>query len=123
MNKTTDDAAARVERDFKGHLIVADSCQWFRTTDVGGKWRVSSIGEYVAPCRLPDTHANGFTEIGWRRLYETMVFPLGADVCPCGCGAPLVSEWTEIETDGYMTRDEAAAGHEAMVAKYLEMAP
>ena len=102
----------RIDRDFKGHLIVSESCEWFRTTDVAGH-RISSIGEY----RQPGTP--GFTEIGWGRKYETMVFPLGERVCGCGCAAPEVSSWSEVDSDGYNSRKAAEAGHERMVAKYL----
>jgi hypothetical protein len=122
----------RVERDFRGHFVGSDSCQFFRTTDVlggpNGDVRVSTVGEYAPdiPARfrrsVPTTYGL-FDEIGWGRLYETTVFPLGTEMCDCGCGAPMVSAWSERDFGGHMTRDEATQGHEAMVAKWMAPVP
>lgn len=110
----------RIDRPFKGHLIVADECHWFRTTDVGDV-RISSIGDYrprIGGVRRPH-------EIGLGRTFETMVFRLGATVHQCdnaACpmnGAREVDEWSEVDVDGYNSAAAANRGHEAMVAKYL----
>lgn len=132
---------ARVERDFKGHLIVADDCQWFRTTDVNG-YRVSTIGEWLPPAAIwritngvkqqypglyrpgeyYDPGPDGFHEIRVSldpkrpALYETMVFELATTPCECGCGAPMVDNWSGLEQRRYSTRDEAIAGHEDICA-------
>lgn len=107
----------RIERPFKGHLIVSESCEWFRTTDVG-RYRISSIGEYVAPAIVEPTRGR-FTEIGYNRLYETMVFRLSDIICTCGCDAPEIHDWSEVAFRGYNSRTEAEEGHEAMVASYM----
>lgn len=117
----------RIERDFKGHFVAAADCQFFRTTDIlggpNGDVRVSTVGEYAPhlPAHLrrsvPTTFGL-FDEVGYRRLYETMVFSLGAELCDCGCGAPMVSAWSERDMEGYMTREDATRGHEAMVTKW-----
>lgn len=103
-----------IDRPFAGHFIGSADCRFFRTTDVGEKWRVSTVGDYH-PSGLPDVGAH---EIGYQRLYETMVFQLGRTICDCGCGAPEVSSWTEKDFKGYGTQQEAETGHASMVAKY-----
>lgn len=94
----------RVEIDRPGHLIVSDQCRFFLHTRVG-KWRISTIGDW-----RPEYAQGEQRDIGWGRAYETMVFELGDD------GEPV--DWSERETDGYSTEEEARAGHEAMVARY-----
>lgn len=106
-----------IQRDFKGHLIVADMCRFFRTTDVDGKWRVSTIGDY---------HPGGQDKadtIGIGRLYETMVFRLGREVCKCGCKAPIVAQWSELDFEGYNTKLAATRGHLKMVRRWLRKGP
>lgn len=105
----------RIERPFRGHLIVAERCRWYRTTDVHGKWRVSTIGDYWPV---------GATEpatIGCGRLYETMVFALSAEVCNASCcgGAPKIVDWVERDFAAYNSASDAERGHEEMVAKWL----
>lgn len=104
----------RIERNFKGHLIVAEHCHWFATTDVNG-YRISTIGDYRPP------HGGGEREtVGFERFYETMVFPLSDRICGCGCDAPLVSSWCELEMEGYNEMTEARAGHERMVERWSQ---
>lgn len=115
----------RIEREFKGHLIVADDCHWFRTTDVGD-YRVSSIGDYrpaISPSWTADMKKCA-KEIGLGRTHETMVFKLSdevhlCDVADCKAnGVRTITEWSELDCDGYNSRKKAEAGHEAMVAKW-----
>lgn len=109
-----------VERPFRGHFCAANDCRFFRTTDVGDKWRVSTIGDY---------HQGGIgrrQEIGYKRFFETMVFPLSNKRCE-GCGGPcdgaqLVADWSEMEADAYSNAAEAEAGHAVIVAKYAALA-
>jgi hypothetical protein len=109
----------RETRDFQGHLCV--QVPWFLTTDImggpNGDVRVSTVGEYVDPFR------SGLTTIGYKRTYETMVFPLGEALCECGCGARKVSNWSEQDFSGYNDRESAIAGHEAMCAKWERLIP
>jgi hypothetical protein len=99
----------RIERDFPGHFICADRCRFFRTTDVNG-YRISTVGDM--------RYENKMVEVGWGRRYETMVFRLGKRICNCGCKAPTVLKWAELDCAGYNSRKAAIAGHEKMVAKW-----
>ena len=94
----------RIEHGTAGHFIAADRCCFRRHTSVG-VCRVSTVG-----CYHPISRDAEPEEVGFRRLYETMVFVNDSD------GQPV--SWTEIDSDGYTTEDEAQAGHEAVVAKY-----
>lgn len=101
-----------------GHFIGASKCGWRRHTQIdgpGGSWRVSSVGEY-----RPTGHEN--VSIGFDRTFETMVFATSSDAVPKGCGCREVSEWCEVDSDGYNDAGKADAGHEAMVAKYATRA-
>jgi hypothetical protein len=120
-----------IDRDFPGHFIGADNCRFRQTTDVLGPrgWvRVSTVGEYVSGTRdlLAEHGLEGvwgehpeFDEIGYNRLYETMVFRLGDEVCDCGCNAPKVLDWSELDFAGYNTREDAEVGHQRMVLNWL----
>lgn len=116
----------RIERNFKGHFICAKSCRWFKVTDVDGKWRVSSIGDMHSDARVRAIirkFDDGPEEIGYQHTYETMVFPLGIEVCEVeGCedrGSPLVSSWREVASGCYNSKAAAARGHERMVKRVL----
>jgi hypothetical protein len=85
-----------------GHLLVADRCRFHLHTHVG-PWCVSTVGEwYVKPT---DSQPE---EIGYKRLYETMVFRLYD-------GSPHDGEAESMQ--GYNTRDDADAGHEATLRR------
>lgn len=120
----------RIERDFPGHFIGSRDCKWIKTTDVivdvrrnigAVRVRISTVGEYFPEGALFDNlrSASGWIEVGYNRLYETMVFKLSTTLCSCGCGAPEVEDWGELDMEGYNTRAAAEAGHEALVTKYL----
>ena len=92
----------RIDLGFAGHFCASDSCRFIRHTHVA-KWCISTVGDCHF-AREPDVQA----AIGCNRTHETMVF---------------VSEgYTEIDYAPYNTDDDAAAGHEAMVERYLAMA-
>ncbi len=80
-----------------GHLIVADSCRFHLHTHVG-QWCVSTVGEWYMRPIDDEPH-----EIGFRRLYETMVFEVDAD--------GEVRNRSEIAMRGYNERAAADAGH------------
>jgi hypothetical protein len=88
-----------------GHFIGAPSCRFHLHTHVHG-YCVSTVGDYH-PAHKP--HDGPAEQIGYDRLYETMVFKLGPDDEPIN--------WTEIEMEGYADDEEADAGHEAMVQR------
>lgn len=98
----------RIELGTPGHFIGAPMCCFRRHTVVDGIYRISTVGCYHPMGR---TH-EPMQMIGLNRYFETMVFKLGAD------GEPI--DWTERDSDAYQTAEEAQAGHERMVAKYLE---
>ncbi len=94
---------------FAGHLIVADSCRFHLSTAVGDVL-VSTVGAYKQP-----GSSNAWTDVGYNRKFETMVFPLG-DPCRCGesCGQRDVASWSDIDFAGCNTPADAMAQHMAM---------
>lgn len=55
----------------------------------------------------------GRADLGTPGDYETMVFP--------GSNDGGISDWSELDFRRYDTEDEAHAGHEELVTKWLEM--
>lgn len=96
-----------------GHLCVSESCRFHLCTQVGNVL-VSTVGDYVQP------GVEGFADVGYGRKFETMVFSVGGEQCDCGCGAPRVDNWAEIECLGYNSRREANEGHAAIVDRYFK---
>lgn len=123
------------------HLIVGQDCR-FHLATVVGPWLVSTVGEY-----LPDEGSReilarsrgivlegrgdarradymrkiGYEQIGAGRTYETMVFPVSGNRCTaedCACEMPVVSDWSELDSDGYNVRGDAHRGHYAMCEKW-----
>ena len=83
---------------------------------------VSTVGAYVHPRNSGGSEqaeaewlkANYPGEdIGLDRKYETMVFECG-EKCDCGCGGYRLADGNELGARGYMTADEATAGHMEM---------
>lgn len=99
-----------------GHFIGARSCGFHLNTYVGGHI-VSTVGEY-----LPEGGVvfgtGSFQEIGYQRIYETMVFAAGetsddVQCCPYeSIGGP------ELDFNPYNTPGDAYAGHLAMCEKW-----
>jgi len=108
----------RIELGCAGHFICASDCRWRRHTRVGN-YRISSVGDYV-----PKGESKR-DSIGYQRFFETMVFRLEdgeEDKISEGCGCGVVSEYSELDMDGYNTAGEAQAGHEKMVRKWQRIA-
>lgn len=99
-----------------GHFIAARRCNFHLTTRVGD-YLVSTVGDW----RLDDGSKEP-TEIGYGRLYETMVFRAGkpCDAEGCHCGLPEISG-RELDIAGYNTGREARDGHMAMIGKYQDL--
>jgi hypothetical protein len=111
----------RIELGCPGHLIVARSFRWRRHTQIGNKYRVSSVGDYFpgTPNATRDTVGSGDDD-----FFETMVFPLTAkqEKGNEGCGCNAVKDWSELDGKRYATAGAAQVGHEAFVKKYLALA-
>ena len=88
-----------------GHFICADRCAFHMATTVG-EFLVSTVGEYRSPLRSKDS--DPWEEIGYRRLYETMVFKVAGRQAD-GCAE--VADYSEIEMEGYNDSESASAGH------------
>jgi hypothetical protein len=105
-----------------GHLIVSRWCQWRRHTQIGWRYRVSSIGNYFP--RGDDKRST--VGSGPKDFFETMVFETSdnpADGAASeGCGCKAVKGWGEIDGTRYATAGDAQKGHERFVAKYRRKA-
>ena len=112
-----------VELGCPGHFICAKDCRWRRHTQVGNRYRVSTVGDlYFNP---PPNDLNKPVErqtIGGMEgeFFETMVFSTLARRDPDseGCGCRQVKDWSGLECVRYATAGEAQKGHERMVRKY-----
>jgi hypothetical protein len=86
-----------------GHFIGAMDCIFHLHTHVtatdGRRFCVSTVGDY-----WPNRGADAPAEIGFRRLYETMVFRLSDD-------GTTVNDYSELEMRPYNDKDAANAGH------------
>lgn len=99
-----------------GHLSFSDKCRWHRHTQVGDKYRVSTIGDYFADGE------RSTVGVGDNAFFETMVFetaPRPADPDE-QCGCLKVRHWIGVCARHYATRGEASAGHDALVQQYAE---
>lgn len=96
-----------------GHLCVGHACRFHLCTKVG-KYLVSTVGEYYG-----HPEAEKPQEIGYGRLFETMVFRAGKPcaLAECGCGLPEISG-SEIDFGAYNKAGDAARGHMKMCRKY-----
>ena len=127
-----------------GHLCVGSHCRFHLTTQVGD-YLVSTLGEYVPPAAVQEILAQcrnkplegvgeareadwmrkfGFEEVGYNRVYESMVFPAG-EPChtrTCGCGLPEIL-FPEVDNAGYMTPAAATLGHYELCHKWESEAP
>lgn len=92
-----------------GHLCVADRCRFHLHTHVG-EWCISTVGDYYPKTLHGEDDARVPEQIGWGRLYETMVFrTLGG--YPIDAGSP-------VEMHGYNDAASAERGHMDMVTLY-----
>ena len=93
----------------KMHLCVAERCEFSLATVVGdGKYIVSTIGEFR-------NNSGAIEPIGATRILETYVFKAGP-IQSCGC--PAIEDFGEIDSEHYMTANEATEGHMAMCRKW-----
>lgn len=125
----------RVEMPHAGHFICGHMCQFHRNTYVNG-YIVSTVGEYtphhvfkkrggerVLETRS-DRDAFAFEELGYGRLYETMVFKaIRAPANERQCCPWRHESGENIDFEGYNDAALANAGHEEMVAKWADMTP
>jgi hypothetical protein len=91
-----------------GHLCVANWCRFHMHTHVG-RYCVSTVGDWHLP--QASEKESEPRDIGYGRLYETMVFTLGDDNEPTDIGNPL-------DFAGYNSRTDANAGHLEMCRKW-----
>jgi hypothetical protein len=95
-----------------GHFIAAFNCR-FRMNTYVGDYIVSTVGEYI-PQHKPD--AEQFEEIGFRRLYETMVFKAERDTASC---CPWrASSGTDCDFKAYNDPGAAFEGHMELCEKW-----
>jgi hypothetical protein len=102
-----------------GHLCISNWCCFHLTTRVG-EYLVSTVGEYYPPHVNEILRPKAPSDIGYKRLYETMVFKCGK-VCECGCGMPTQAG-NELAFMPYMKAGEATKGHMKMCEKYDKIA-
>lgn len=94
-----------------GHFIGVTDCNFRLHTRIGD-YRISTVGDWWPKGWEGDQPK----EIGSRRTHETFVFRVS------GPDEGEVSDWSEIETDGYTDCEAARLGHMAMCAKYAAVA-
>ena len=111
-----------------GHFICGSECR-FRLNTCVGDFIVSTVGEYKPdPATLAvlkkagDTykHPQGWREIGFNRLYETMVFVAESHDDPIQCCPYRAAEWGEKDFAAYNTANDAMKGHMEMCEKWAE---
>src|SRR5208283_5130491 len=111
-------------------------------TFVGGKYLVSTVGEYLPSEGVREILAqsrgfnltergdareaewlrknSGYDDIGCDRKYETMVFNVvKGEFCTCGCGIPKMIP-SELDFKGYNKPKEATEGHMELCKKWSE---
>lgn len=115
-----------------GHFICSKDCRFHLNTYVNG-YIISTIGEYVPDSRIRkiirDSRGRqtnlqgdaeeadfGFEEIGYQRLYETMVFYGRKN--KSGCCPYEMTSGSELDMKGYNTAEAAYRGHLAMLKKW-----
>jgi len=123
-----------------GHFVCGNWCRFHLCTLVGNRL-VSTVGQYYPDSQVREILAKsrnvelsgkgdardadymkkiGYEEIGYHRMFETMVFDTTGEVCTdieCACGLPKIIP-TDIDFDAYNTAGDAAAGHMAMCKKW-----
>jgi len=94
-----------------GHLCVSEKCLFSLNTYING-YIVSTVGEYK-----PNEKSKKYEQIGWDRIYETMVFKAKKGETQC-CPFTADIEGGEIDMKGYNCADTAMKGHYIMCEKY-----
>lgn len=124
-----------------GHFICGSDCRFHLCTLVG-EYLISTVGQYwpdegvreiLAKSRgimlsgRGDERRNdymkkiGYEQIGFNRLFETMVFKAGKRCADpdCNCGLPEIAS-SELDFEGYNTAGDAASGHVRMCHKWAD---
>ena len=114
-------AVKRIELGCAGHFICAKDCRFRRHTQVGGAYRVSTVGDMYFDHEKGKRQTVG---AGENSFFETYIFETTGvpDTGNEGCGCITVKEWSEIDGRRWATAGEAQAGHEEFVAKYMKLA-
>ena len=110
-----------------GHFCCGRWCRFHLTTKVRG-YLISTVGEMVLPSASGGSEVNEEKflsknplgeEVGYGRLFETMVFKSSKYCCVkgCLCGMPVI-DGPEIDFDGYNTKEKATKGHMIMCKKW-----
>jgi hypothetical protein len=110
---------SRTELGCPGHFIGASRCRYRRHTQVGGVYRVSTVGDYYAMEGKRETIGAGVDAFFETYVFRTLDAPDSGNE---GCGCHAVAGWSEIDGERYATAGEAQAGHERYVAQYLKLA-
>mgnify|MGYP001617863885 CR=1 FL=1 len=134
------DKAKWVWMSHAGHFICGNDCRFKLNTFVG-KYIVSTVGELWSDRKVREIHAEvsdpkwlmenrdlkgdyfdsaymkrfGYQEIGYARLYETMVFKAKKSKNKC-CPFTMVSG--ELDFEGYNKPEQAFEGHMRMCGKW-----
>lgn len=100
-----------------GHFMCAKDCNFRRHTQVGKKYRVSTVGDLYYPSEPTKRQTVG---AGDDSFFETYVFETNGKQCEGndGCGCIEVKNWSEIDGRRWATAGAAQKGHEAFVRKY-----
>lgn len=108
-----------VELGCAGHFICAQDCRFRRHTQVGKKYRVSTVGDLYYKS---EPHKRQTVGAGEDSFFETCVFKTTGKQCKDndGCGCVEVADWCEIDGRRWATAGEAQKGHEAFVRKYTK---
>lgn len=120
-----------------GHLIVSRDCRFHLNTYIG-EYIVSTVGEYLPDSQIREINAKhrgielegigdarltdymkkyGYEDIGFKRLYETMVFESEKDN-ESGCCPYKAKDWQEKDMDAYNSAEDAFKGHMKMCLKW-----
>ena len=100
-----------------GHFICGERCQFRLNTHVNG-FIISTVGEFVPVSKMDGA---AFEEIGYKRLYETMVFK--AKKSKHGCCAYVQKNGNNIDFAGYNKPTDAYNGHMKFIRKYSKQQP
>lgn len=109
-----------VELGCAGHFICSSYCRFRRHTQIGGLYRVSTVGDlYFNKDRHRQTVGSGDKDFYETYVFETTGEPVrGND----GCGCIEVKSFGEIDGARWETAGAAQAGHDRFVAKYVAIA-
>lgn len=110
----------------KGHLAVAESCQWYLHHHVNNQYCVSSMGEwksgrrYVAETNSVVDDPDHIEELGYSETgncyYETCIFPITGpcNVSPLECNCPHGST-KELYCRRFETSEDTTKNHMKLV--------